>query len=189
MSNNSFEEVMQVNLLKGEKETLYIDLAGFTKIKLAIMITDTEQEEKINFSFSGPNARGRTAVIYQLYNKNYLFWEYETLRKGEFFAEITNKGTKENEIYFLFSQEGEKKNDRLDTEKLDKISLLLKDIDSNVNQIRNKKKLEIKQVNSHNDKVTNNNKWIVIYSIIEIFTMIIIFLIQSCYISSLVNKV
>lgn len=189
LSNNSFDEVIQINLLKGEKEKLYMDLEGFTKIRIAIMVTDTEPEEKINFFFSGPNSRGRTAVIYQLYNKNYLFWNYETLRKGEFFAEIVNKGTKENEIYFLLSTEGEKKKDRLNPEKLDKISLLLNEIDSNVNQLRNKKKIEIKQVNSHNDKVNENNKWIIIYSIIEIFTMIMVFVIQSCYINSLVNKV
>jgi len=189
ISNNTFEEVVPINLEKGEKETLYLDLEAFTKIKLAVMVTDSDPEEKINFFFSGPNSRGRTAVIYQLYNKNYLFWEYETLRKGEFFVEITNKGTKDNEIYLLLNKKDEKKDDKIDTQKLDKISMLLNEIDSNVNQLRNKKKIEIKQVNSHNKKVGNNNKWIVIYSIIEIFTMIMVFVIQSCYINSLVNKV
>ena len=117
-----------------------------------------------------------------------MFWEYETLRKGEYFAEIINKGTKDNEIYFLFNNQNKKK-DVLNTEKIDKISMLLNNIDTNINQLRNKKKIEIKQVNSHNDKVTNNNKWIVYYSIIEIITMIMVFMIQSCYINSLVNKV
>ena len=187
--NNTFEEVVTLNLLKGEKETLYLDLESFTKIKIAIAVTDIEQQEKINFFFSGPNARGRTAVIYQMYNKNHLFWEYETLRKGEFYAEITNKGTKDNEIYFYFSQMTDKKKDNINTEKIDKISMLLNDIDKNVNEVRNKKKMEIKQANLHNDKVKENNKWIVIYSIIEICTMIMIFLFQSCYINSLVNKV
>ena len=187
--NNTFEEVLSLTLLKGEKETLYLDLESFTKIKIAIAVTDIDQQEKFNFFFSGPNARGRTAVIYQLYNKNYIFWEYETLRKGEFYAEITNKGTKDNEIYFYFSQMKDKKNDNINTEKIDKISMLLNEIDKNVNEVRNKKKMEIKQANLHNDKVKENNKWIVIYSIIEICTMIMIFLFQSCYINSLVNKV
>ena len=187
--NNTFEEVLSLTLLKGEKETLYLDLESFTKIKIAIAVTDIDQQEKFNFFFSGPNARGRTAVIYQLYNKNYIFWEYETLRKGEFYAEITNKGTKDNEIYFYFSQMKDKKNDNINTEKIDRISMLLNDIDKNVNEVRNKKKMEIKQANLHNDKVKENNKWIVIYSIIEICTMIMIFLFQSCYINSLVNKV
>ena len=190
LSNNSFEEVVQIYLKKGERETLYLDLKARTKIKIAIILTDSDPEEKINFFFSGPNARGRNTVIQQYYLKNYLFWEYETIYPGEYYAEITNKGTKLNEISFLFHDEShDNKKDLIDTEKIDKISMLLNNIDNNINQLRNKKKIEIKQVNSHNKKVTENNKWIVIYSIIEICTMLMIFMIQSCYISSMVNKV
>ena len=168
LSNKTFEEIISMHIP-------------------AVTTSDLDLNEKFNFFFSGPNARGRTAAIYQIYNKNYLFWEYETLRKGEFIAEITNKGTKDNDLVFFFGKYEEKKKDRIDTEKIDKISMLLNDIDSNVNQIRNKKSIEIKQANSHNEKVTKNNKWIVIYSIIEIITMSLVFLIQSCYINSLVK--
>ena len=185
--NKTFEEIISMHIPKGEKETLYLDLDSFKKIYIAVTTSDLDLNEKFNFFFSGPNARGRTAAIYQIYNKNYLFWEYETLRKGEFIAEITNKGTKDNDLVFFFGKYEEKKKDRIDTEKIDKISMLLNDIDSNVNQIRNKKSIEIKQANSHNEKVTKNNKWIVIYSIIEIITMSLVFLIQSCYINSLVK--
>ena len=90
---------------------------------------------------------------------------------------------------FFFGINEDKKKDRIDTQKIDKISMLLNEIDGNMNQIRNKKSIEIKQANSHNKKVTNNNKWIVIYSIVEICTMSLVFLIQSCYINSLVKKV
>ena len=137
------------------------------------MLSDNDPEEKINFFFTGPNRRGMNTVIQQYYNKNYLFWEYDIPITGEYYAEITNKGTKENEIYFLLNDGKEKKNDLLEVEKLDKISMLLNNIDNNINQLRNKKKIEIKQVNSHNQKVTENNKWIVIYSLIEIFRNLI----------------
>ena len=187
VANTTFEEVVQINLQKGEKETLYLDLESFTKIKIIVFTLDSEEEEKFNLFVSGPNARGRTSIIYQLFNKNQILWDYETLRKGEYLIEIVNKGTKENEFYLHLSK-GDKKKDNINPEKIDKISMLLNEIDINVNQLRNKKKIEIKQVNSHNYKVTDNNKWIVIYSIIEICTMIIIFLIQSCYINSLVTK-
>jgi len=188
LANNSFEDVVQINLKKGEKEILYLDLQSHTKIKLAVMLSDNVPEEKINFFFTGPNRRGMNTVIQQYYNKNYLFWEYDIPITGEYYAEITNKGTKENEIYFLLNDGKEKKNDLLEVEKLDKISMLLNNIDNNINQLRNKKKIEIKQVNSHNQKVTENNKWIVIYSLIEICTMITVFMIQNCYINSIVNK-
>ena len=189
LANNSFDEIIQINLQKGESETLYLDLQSFAKIKLAVMVSDSDPDEKINFFFSGPNARGRNTVIQQYYSKNYLFWEYDTPRNGEYYVEITNKGTNMNEIFFLFYDSTYKKKDLLDIEKLDRISLLLNHIDTNINQLRNKKKIEIKQVNSHNNKVSENNRWIVIYSIIEICTMILVFMIQSCYINSILNKV
>ena len=189
LSNKSFDEVVPMHLSKGEKEILYLDLDSFKKIHIAVTTSDLDLQEKFSFYFSGPNARGRTAVIYQIFNKNYIFWEYETLRKGEFIAEITNRGTKDNDLMFFFGINEDKKKDRIDTQKIDKISMLLNEIDGNVNQIRNKKSIEIKQANSHNKKVTNNNKWIVIYSIVEICTMSLVFLIQSCYINSLVKKV
>ena len=154
ITNNSFEEVIQITLQKGEKETLYLDLHGKSQIKIAVVVSDADQDEKINFFFSGPNPRGHTTVIQNYYGKNYLFWEYKVPFSGEYYAEITNKGTKDNEIYFLFSDVYNKKKDTLNTEQIDKISMMLNDIDSNVNQLRNKKKIEIKQVNSHNKKVT-----------------------------------
>ena len=189
ISNTTFEEHIQISLDRGETETLYLDLESFTKIKMAVILTD--EEEKISFVISGPNSRGRTSVLFRLDNRNYLYHEYESLRKGEYSIDITNKGSKENELIFLFNEHvnKDKKKDILNTEKIDKISLLLNNIDNNVNQLRNKKKIEIRQVNSHNDKVDNNNKSIVIYSIIEIFTMIIIFVAQSYYISSFVAKI
>ena len=189
LSNNSFEEAIQINLKKGESETLYLDLQSFAKIKIAIMTSDPDLEEKINIFFSGPDPRGHTYVIKYFYNKKYIFFEYETLRNGEYYAEITNKGTKDNEIYFYFSDVYNAKKDLLNTQKIDKISMFLNNINDNLDHLRNKKKIEIRQANLHNEKVSNNNKWIVIYSIIEIFTMIIVFLIQSIYINSLVDKV
>ena len=158
LSNKSFDEVVPMHLSKGEKEILYLDLDSFKKINIAVTTSDLDLQEKFSFYFSGPNARGRTAVIYQIFNKNYIFWEYETLRKGEFIAEITNRGTKDNDMVFFFGINEGKKKDRIDTQKIDKISMLLNEIDGNVNQIRNKKSIEIKQANSHNKKVSNNNK-------------------------------
>ena len=186
MSNITFEESIQISLAKGETETLYLDLNSFVKLKMAIVLAD--EEEKVNFVLSGPNSYGRTTVLYKVYDKNYLFYEYETLRKGEYMIEITNRGKDDNELVVLLNEQKQKKKDNIDTEKIDKISMWLNNIDNNVNQLRNKKKMEIRQVNSHNDKVNKNNRSIVYYSIIEIFTMIIVFFAQSYYISSLVTK-
>ena len=188
IANTSFGEFIQISLEKGETESLYFDLDSFSRVKMGIILTD--EEEKISFVFSGPNAHGRNSVIYRKDNINYFYYEYEALRKGEYIVEITNRGGKENELVFLVREENDKKKkDLIDTEKVDKISALLNNIDENINKMRNKKKIEIKQVNSHNDKVDKNNRSIVIYSVIEIFTMIFVFIAQSYYISSMINKI
>ena len=187
ISNTTFSEIIQISLERGETETLYLDLNAFQKIKMAVVLTD--EEEKCSFVFSGPNSRGRTSALYKVNNKKYLYYEYETVRKGEYIIEITNKGSKENEFVFLLQENKEKKKDNINTEKIDKISLLLDNIDNNVNQLRNKKKIEIKQINSHNEKVQKYNQSIITYSLIEILTMILVFIAQSYYISSIVNKI
>ena len=186
LSNTTFDENIQISLQKGETETLYLDLESFTKVKMAVVLTDEDQ--KVNFALSGPNSHGRTSVLYKINNRNYLYYEYETLRKGEYIVEIKNQGNKENELVFLVKEHNQKKKDNINTEKIDKISNMLNTIDTNINLLRNKKKIEIRQINSHNEKVDNNNRSIVIYSIVEIVTMFIVFIAQSYYISSIVEK-
>ena len=186
LQNMTFDDYVQINLEKGETESLYLDLEAFTKIRLAFILTD--EEKRVNFIFSGPNPRGRTSVLYRVDNRNYFYYEYETLRKGEYIIELKNRGSEENELILVLNEKVDKKSDVLGSEKIDKISMLLNTIDGNINQLRNKKKIEIRQINSHNEKVNKNNKSIVIYSIIEIFTMIFVFIAQSYYINSIVTN-
>ena len=188
MDNTKFNEYMQIDLERGEKEIFYLDLDKFTKVKMAMILSDAD--EKFTLKFYGPNAKGKVALIQEYKKKNFLSFEYETIRKGEYTIEIKNKGSKMNELTFYISEEdNNKKKDILDTEKIDKISKLLQDIDDNVSQMRTKKKVEIKKINSHNNKIDSHNKSIIIYSMIEIFTMIIIFIAQTYYISSFVKKI
>jgi hypothetical protein len=187
MIDSTFNEIIQIYLEKNEKEYLYFDLDSHQKIIIAFFLND--EEEKINFLLTGPDYRGRNIELNRFTKRNFLYFEFEALRKGEYIIELINRGSKDNDIIFLANERQGKKTDVLKSGKIDKISLLLNNIDNNINQLRNKKKIEIKQVNSHNKKVTENNKWIVIYSIIEICTMLLVFMIQSCYISSMVDKV
>ena len=186
LSNTTFEEVIQISLEKGEIEKLYLDLNSHQKVKMAVVLTD--DEEKINFLLSGPSPTGSISPIYKVDDKNYFYFDYESMRKGEYIIDIINKGSKGIELMFLINEHIDKSKDLINTDKIDKISMLLNNIDNNINQLRNQKKIEIRQINSHNEKVDSNNKSIVIYSIIEIFTMILVFIIQSYYISSIVSK-
>ena len=184
LENTSFREYTQIALEKGGSEILYLDIEKTVKIKLALLSTD--DEGRINFLFSGPKSKSK--VLSRLDNKNYLFYENNSLKKGEYTIEIKNRSNREIEIIFMINENVDKKFDNLDIDKLDKISSMLNNIDNNINQLRNKKKIEIRQVNNHNDKVNSNNKSIIFYSCIEIFTLLIIFGCQSYYMNSLVNK-
>ena len=186
LANTTFEDIIQISLEKGETETLFLDLGSFIRIKMAVVLTD--EDARVNFVFSGPNSRGRTSALYKVSNKNYLYYEYETLRKGEYIIDITNIGSDSAELVFLCKEHANKTKDIIGTEKIDKISMLLNNIDNNIVQLRNKKKIEILKVNTHNEKIDQNNRYIVIYSVIEIITMIIVFICQSYYISSIVSK-
>jgi hypothetical protein len=184
--NVTFEDFIHISLEKGETEKIYLNLEKQSKVKLALILTD--EEEKFNFLITGPNEFGNIFTIYKDNDRNFLFYHFIALSKGEFTLEITNKGSKENELIFLLNEHAEKKKDIINTEKIDKISLLLNNIFNNMDQLKNKKRIEIQQVRAHEDKVDKNNRAIVIYSIVEIFIMIIVFITQSYYINHIVSK-
>ena len=187
MLGTTFNEVVQIYLEKNENEYLYINLSMHSKIVIAFFLYD--EEEKIDFLFKGPDYRGNTIILCKADKKQFFYYEYEAIREGEYFFELKNRGSKDNEIVFAISDKMSNNNkDNLKTDNIDKISLLLDNIDKNVNQLRNQKKTEINKLNAHNDRVNKNNKSIIIYSIIEVFTMIIIFVVQSYYITSIVSK-
>ena len=182
--NTTFSENFNLMLDRGEKEKLYLDLELDQNIVMAFFVSD--QEEKIKLTIYGPDTRGRMVSLFKLYKRNYFFIRFNAKRKGEYIVELLNAGSKENEINFFINENVDKK-DLLNADKIDKISLLLRDIKKDINKLKRKKKNEITLVNSHNDKVNKNNKSIVVYSIIEIITMIFIFVGQSYYIRSIVK--
>jgi hypothetical protein len=182
--NTTFTENFNLLLDRGEKEKLYLDLELDQNIVMAFFVSD--QEEKIKLTIYGPDTRGKMVSLFKLYKRNYFFIRFNAKRKGEYIVELWNTDSKENEINFFINENVDKKG-LLNTEKIDKISLLLRSIKKNINKLKRKKNNEIMLVNAHNDKVNKNNKNIVVYSIIEIVTMIFIFIGQSYYIKSVVK--
>ncbi len=182
--NTTFSDNFNLILDRGEKEKLYLDMEIDQNIVMAFFVSD--QEEKIKLTIYGPDTRGKMVSLYKLYKRNYFFIKFNARRKGEYIVELWNTGSKENEINFFINENVEKK-DLLNAEKIDTISMLLKGIKKNINKLKRKKNNEIMLVNAHNDRVNKNNKSIVVYSIIEIITMICIFVGQSYYIRSVVK--
>jgi hypothetical protein len=186
MIDSTFNEIIQIYLEKNEKEYLYFDLDSHQKIIIAFFLND--EEEKINFLLTGPDYRGRNIELNRFTKRNFLYFEFEALRKGEYIIELINRGSKDNDIIFLANERQGKKTDVLKSGKIDKISLLLNNIDNNINQLRNNKRIEINKLNAHNQRVNQNNKSIVFYSILEVITMMAVFIGQSYYINSIVSN-
>lgn len=186
MIDSTFSEIIQIYLEKNEKEYLYFDLDSHQKIIMAFFLND--EEEKINFLFTGPDYRGNNIEFNRFIKKNFLFFEFEAPRKGEYIVELNNRGTKDNDIIFAANEKLGKQTDVLKSGNIDKISLLLNNIDNNVNQLRNNKRIEINKLNAHNQRVNQNNKSIVFYSILEVVTMMAVFIGQSYYINSIVSN-
>ena len=54
--------------------------------------------------------------------------------------------------------------------------------------MRAKQNLMNKKTETHNDSVNKHNRQIFIYSVIEVITMLLVFVVQTFYIKSIVEK-
>ena len=187
-SNLSFSDTFEICLEKKNSEKLYLNITNEPSIiYIGFILTDSEKE--INFIFSKTNKNGVSSKINSVKNKNCYFLEYSAEEKGEYTIFLENKNSdKINVILFMKESIEENTNDNLQAEKLDKIFVYLKNIDNNINEMRTKQNIVNKQVETHNNRVNENNKKIVMYAIIEIFTMLIVFFAQSSYIKRIVLR-
>ena len=145
--------------------------------------------KKIDFTFSGPQKNGKKGVIVGVNNKNYFFYEHKANIAGLYTFSINNHKHKENAkiTFALNTDKVEEKT--IDTQNLDALSKRLNDIDNKMGELRMKANLVVKKVEGHNKSIIKHNKSIVIFSIIEVVTMVIIFIFQSFYLTKLVSKV
>ena len=65
----------------------------------------------------------------------------------------------------------------------------LNNIDAMTNTLSLKQNLVNRKTDKHNQSVDKHNKKIMIYSIIEVVTMIVVFILQTCYIKKIVGKI
>ena len=145
--------------------------------------------KKIDFTFSGPQKNGKKGVIVGVNNKNYFFYEHKANIAGLYTFSINNHNHKENAkiTFALNTDKVEEKT--IDTQNLDALSKRFNDIDNKMGELRMKANLVVKKVEGHNKSIIKHNKSIVIFSIIEVVTMVIIFIFQSFYLTKLVSKV
>ena len=187
VSNFSFSNFVTLRIESGEGETLYEEITEPTIMRFAFMVN--HPTKKIDFSFIGPTKDGMNGTIAKAKEKNYFFFEFNAEIPGLYTFYINNKKYKSKaKVTFAFN--AYKAEDKIiDSDKLDNLSQRLNNIDSKMGDLRLKANMVVKKVEGHNRSVVKHNRTIVIFTIIEVATMILIFIFQSVYISKLFIKV
>ena len=187
IENITINEITNLYLEAKSGELLYHNTTKPCKIKIIFMLTDNEKT--IHMNFNGPNGKGGSTLIQSFRNKNFLYYEYDAKYVGQYTFFLNNyHNPDETEIIFAVSDDSKKTEDKLEKRKIDKISGYLNDINGKINTLNVKQNVVNRKTDRHNQSVNKHNKKIFIYSIIEVITMIVVFLLQTCYIKKIVGK-
>ena len=188
IENISISEFINLYLESKRGELLFHNTTKPCEIKIIFMLTDTEKN--IHMTFSGPNGKGGSSLIQSFRNKNFLYYTYDAKYVGQYTFYLNNfHNPDETEVIFAVADDSKKTEEKLEKKKIDKISEYLGDIDAMTNTLSLKQNLVNRKTDKHNQSVDKHNKKIMIYSIIEVVTMIVVFILQTCYIKKIVGKI
>ena len=186
IENITISEFTNLYLDKKSGELLYHNITKPCDLKIVFLLTDIEKT--IHMTFNGPNGRGGTTLIKSFRSRNFLYYLYKAQHPGQYTFYLNNyHNSDETEVIFAVSDDT-KKDEKIGKKNIDKISGYLNDIDNKINQMKAKQNIINKKTSVHNESVNKHNKEIIIYSIIEVITMILVFILQTCYIKKIVEK-
>ena len=186
IENVTVSEFTNLYLEPKSGELLYHNLTKPCNLKLIFLLTDTQKT--IHLTFNGPNGRGGTTLIKSFRSRNFLYYEYNAQHIGQYTFYLNNyHNSDETEVIFAISDDS-KTNENLGKKNIDKISGYLNDIDSKINQMKAKQNIINKKTKTHNESINKHNREIIIYSIVEVVTMLLVFVMQTCYIKNMVEK-
>ena len=187
IENITISEFTNLYLEGKSGELLYHNLTQPGNLKIIFLLTDTQRT--IHLTFNGPNGRGGSTLIKSFRSKNFLYYVYNAQYPGQYTFYLNNyHNSEQTEVIFAISDDS-KTDERLGKKNIDKISGYLNDIDSKINQMKSKQNIINKKTMAHNESVNKHNREILLYSIAEVITMLLVFVFQTCYIKSIVEKV
>ena len=186
IENITVSEFTNLYLDPKSGELLYHNLTKPCNLKIIFLLTDTQKT--IHLTFNGPNGRGGTTLIKSFRSKNFLYYVYNAQHIGQYTFYLNNyHNSDETEVIFAICDDS-KTSDNLGKKNIDKISGYLNDIDSKINQMKAKQNIINKKTKTHNESINRHNREILIYSIVEVVTMLLVFVMQTCYIKNMVEK-
>ena len=186
IANISVSEFTNLYLEKKSGELLYHNLTKPCNLQIIFLLTDTQKT--IHLTFNGPNGRGGTTLIKSFRSKNFLYYEYYAQYPGQYTFYLNNyHNSDETEVIFALS-DNSKTDDKLGKKNIDKISKYLNDMDYNINRMTAKQNIINKKTDTHNESINKHNREILFYSIVEVVTMLLVFVLQTFYIKNIVEK-
>ena len=187
IENITISEFTNLYLEGKSGELLYHNLTQTGNLKIIFLLTDAQRT--IHLTFNGPNGRGGSTLIKSFRSKNFLYYVYNAQYPGQYTFYLNNyHNSEQTEVIFAISDDS-KTDERLGKKNIDKISGYLNDIDNKINQMKSKQNIINKKTMAHNESVNKHNREILLYSIAEVITMLLVFVFQTCYIKSIVEKV
>jgi hypothetical protein len=166
-------------------EFIYYQVNRPCTLKVAFYLSDNEKI--IYMSLSGPNETGGSKTYKNFNKKNFLYYEHRASYPGRYTFLLDNR---DKEVLAIsFAVKDDIKNENIGTKKIDKISGYLNDIDSKINQMRLKQNIINTKTEAHNENINRHNKEILVYSFIEVGTMILILFGQLFYIKNKIDKI
>ena len=166
-------------------EFIYYEVNRPCTLKIAFYLSNNEKI--IYMSLSGPDGMGGSKTYKNFNNKNFLYYEHKAKYPGKYTFLLDNRD--KEVIAISFAVKDDIKDDNIGTKKIDKISGYLNDIDSKINQMRLKQNIINTKTEAHNESINKHNKEILIYSFIEVGTMILIIFGQLFYIKNKIDKI
>ena len=186
IENVTVSEFTNLYLDSRSGELLYHNLTKPCNLIIIFLLTDAQKT--IHLTFNGPNGRGGTTLIKSFRSRNFLYYVHNATKIGQYTFYLNNyHNSDETEVIFAISDDT-KKSDNLEKKNIDKISGYLNDIDSKINQMKSKQNIINKKTKTHNESINKHNREILIYSIVEVVTMFFVFVMQTCYIKNMVEK-
>ena len=166
-------------------EFIYYHIKRPCTLKIAFYLSDNDKI--IYMSISGPDGKGGSKTYKNFNKKNFLFYEHKAKYPGRYDFLLDNRD--KDVVSISFAIKDDIKDENIGTKKIDKISGYLNDIDSKINQMRLKQNIINTKTEAHNENINKHYKEILVYSFIEVGTMILILFGQLFYIKNKLDKI
>jgi len=186
IENLTVSEFTNLYLEGKSGELLYHNITKPGNLTIVFLLTDSEKT--IHLTLNGPIKGSNSSLIKSFRAKNFLYYIHYAQYVGQYSFFLNNYHNRDpTEVIFAIYDDSVV-DEKLGKKNIDKISKYLKEIDKKFNKMKSRQNIINRKNSAHNESVNKHNKEILIYSIVEVIIMSIVFVIQTCYIKSIVEK-